>query len=43
MAERGAEVVEDEFWVVVGGAAVAGDSLAFDPVRHAEVERGAAG
>lgn len=42
-AERGAEVVEDEFGEMVGGVSVAGEFFAFDPVGDGEVECGARG
>ena len=42
-AERGAEVVEDEFGRVVRRVAVSGEAFSFDPVADGEVEHGAVG
>lgn len=42
-AERGGEVVEDEFWGVGCWVAVAGEASAFDPVCEGEVEGWAVG
>ncbi len=42
-AERCAEIVKDQFRVVIGWSSMPGQLLSFDPVADAEVERGTLG